>query len=120
MIKILPESTGNLLVVKGIDKLTATDYETVFIPALTKLVEEHQKINVLFCFSEQFHGWELGAAWDDAKFGMAHSKDFDKVALVGGLKWVTWITKISAHFFKCQVKTFEHDKFQAALTWIKE
>jgi SpoIIAA-like len=119
MIEILPESSGNLLAIKGTDKLTANDYETVFIPALTRLIAEYKKIKVLFYLGEHFHGWELGAAWDDAKFGMSHSKDFAKVALVGGPKWVTWATKVSAHFFKCQVETFEHDDFKTALEWIK-
>ncbi len=119
MIQILPESSGNVLAIKGIDKLTADDYEKVFIPALTKLIEAEQKINVLFSFDENFHGWELGAAWDDIKFGMAHSKDFAKVALVGSPKWVAWITKLSMHLFNCQARTFDNDDFAEALAWLR-
>ncbi len=116
----MPESEGKVLVIKATEKLTVKDYEEVFIPALDDLIRKYEKCRVLMYLAEDFHGWELGAMWDDAKFGMKHSKDFDKIALVGGPKWVAWGTKIAAHFIKGQVEVYEEDKLQEALTWIKE
>ena len=120
MIEIMPESEGNVLAIKATEKLTVKDYEEVFIPALNDLIRKFDKCRVLMYLAEGFHGWELGAAWDDAEFGMKHSKDFDKIALAGGPKWVSWCTKLAAHFIKGQVEVYDADKLQEAIAWIKK
>lgn len=120
MITIMPESNEECLIVTATQKLTADDYEQVFIPALNKMLEHHVKIKVVINLDENFNGWEVGAIWDDAKFAIQHRNDFAKVALVGGPKWVTWGTKISAHFVSGQVQTFEASEFQKAIEWLDE
>ncbi|MCP4177870.1 MAG: STAS/SEC14 domain-containing protein [bacterium] len=119
MIEFLSESKGNLLVAKATEKLTVKDYEESFIPALNKLLEEYKKIRIVFYLAEGFRGWELGAAWDDAKFGFKHRNDMEKIAVVGGPKWVEWSTKIGAHLIKCEVKTYNVDDLNTAVEWIK-
>ena len=120
MIEILKESQENLLVVKATEKLTTKDYEETFIPTLEKILKKHEKVRVLIHLASGFKGWELGAAWDDAKFGMTHRKDFEKIAMVGGPTWVVWGTKLGAYLIKGEVKTFEEKEFKKALTWIKK
>ncbi len=39
MIEIMSETEGNLLVVKATEKLTARDYEEVFIPKINQLIQ---------------------------------------------------------------------------------
>ncbi len=39
MIEIMSETEGNLLVVKATEKLTAKDYEEVFIPKINQLIQ---------------------------------------------------------------------------------
>ncbi len=120
MVEIMPESEGNVLVVKATEKLTARDYEEVFIPKINQLIEEHQKVKVVVFLDENFSGWEIGAAWDDAKFGIKHRSDFEKMAVVGGPKWVQWATKISAYFMKGQVAFYGIPDFESAVAWVKE
>ena len=120
MIEIMPESEGNVLAVKATGKLTAADYEDVFIPKLKEVIEEQGKARMVFYLSETFEGWELGAAWDDAKFGTKHMHEFDKIALVGGPKWVQWGTRLSAHFIRGQIKSFPVSEIEPALEWVKE
>ena len=119
MVEIMPESEGNVLVVKATEKLTARDYEEVFIPKINQLIEEYQKVRVVVFLAENFSGWELGAAWDDAKFGIQHRNDFEKMAVVGGPKWVQWATKISAHFMNGQAAVYDIPDFQSAVAWVK-
>ena len=69
--------------------------------------------------ADPFDGWELGAMWDDTKFGIQHRKDFEKIAVVGGSKWLEWALKIGAHFMEGQVKTYKDPELQEALTWVK-
>ena len=120
MVEIMPESEGNVLVVKATEKLTARDYEEVFIPKINQLIEEHQKVRVVAFLDEKFSGWEIGAAWDDARFGIKHRSDFEKMAVVGGPKWVKWATKISAYFMEGQVAFYGIPDFESAVAWVKE
>ena len=41
----------------------------------------------LFVLFEDFHGWDLHAAWDEFKFGLKHDADFERIAMVGDRKW---------------------------------
>ena len=117
MIEFLPESKGKLLVAKATQKLTVKDYEESFIPALDKLIEKYKKIRIVFYLAEDFRGWELGAAWDDAKVGIKHRHDMERIAVVGGPKWVEWSSRIAAHLIKCEVKTYKADELNEAVKW---
>jgi hypothetical protein len=120
MIEILPETQGNTLVVKATAKLTSKDYEEFFIPKLKELIQEHGKVRAVLYLDENFEGWELGAMWDDAKFGMQHMNDFEKIAIVSSKKWIEWASKIGSHLMKGQLKPFDGTQLQEALAWIKE
>ena len=120
MIEIMSESEGKVLVVKATEKLTASDYEEVFIPKINQLIEEYQKVRVVVLLAENFGGWEIGAAWDDAVFGIQHRNDFEKMAVVGGSKWVQWTTKISFNFMDGQVAIYDIPDFENAVAWVKE
>ena len=120
MIEIMLESEANILFVKATEKLTARDYEEVFIPKINQLIEEYGKVRVVVLLAENFSGWEIGAAWDDAVFGIQHRNDFEKMAVVGGPKWGQWATKISAHFMNGQAAVYDIPDFQSAVAWVKE
>jgi len=120
MIEIMPETEGKVLVVKATEKLTARDYEEVFIPKMNQLIEECGKVRVVVLLDEAFTGWEIGAAWDDASFGIQHRHDFEKMAVVGGSKWLQWATKISFNFMDGQVAIYDIPDFENAVAWVKE
>jgi len=119
MIEILPESSNNLLVTKATGKLTTEDYEKIWIPALEAILKNNKKIRVACWLPPGFEGWEAGAIWDDAKFGIKHRNDMEKMAIIGGPEWVVWATKLGAHFIEGTIKTFENKDFQAAVEWAK-
>ena len=56
--------------------------------------------------------------WDDAKFGIKHSSDFNKIAIADGQNWMRWVSKIAAHLIKCSTKTFKAEEKQDALNWL--
>lgn len=118
-IEILSESEGNLLGVRARDKLTAEDYEQIWIPRIEKLIEEHGSVRLLLFMGEDFGGWELGAAWDDAKFGVRYGDRCEKIAVVGGPKWVERGSNLVGHFLKGEVRTFPSEALPDAWTWLK-
>lgn len=120
MIEKLSESAGSILAVKATEKLTVEDYENIFIPELDKLIKQYGKIRVLIYLDTGFKGWEIEAIWDDAKYGINHREDFEKLAIVGGPAWVRWTTKMSACLIQGEVETFTDKQLQKALNWISE
>ena len=119
MIEILPESQGNLIAVKASGKVTDQDYKEILIPKADRVLAENDRANFLFWLSDQFEGFELGAAWDDIKYASGHHDKFDKVALVGGPRWVEWTSKIFGPMLKAEVKHFEEVQIVEAWSWIQ-
>ncbi len=117
MIEIMKESDGAMLAVKATKKLSGDDYTEVWIPALQKVIEQNGKGKCLLYMDENFEGWELKAMWEDARFGFAHRNDFDKLAVVGGPKWVEWGTKVAATMMSGEVKTYRIAQLDEALKW---
>jgi hypothetical protein len=70
---------------------------------------------VVLFLDKDFIGWEFGAAWDDAVFGVQHRHDFEKIAVVGDQQWLEWATKIGSYFMEGQVTTYDTTEFQDAV-----
>jgi len=119
MFEIMSESSGNILGVKATGKLTDDDYKNTFLPKLASIITEHKTARILMYLDENFEGWTPKAMWDDAHFGWIHRNDFDKLAVVGGQKWIEWSVKLSSHMMKAEIKTFETDKLADAWSWIR-
>ncbi|MFC1833137.1 STAS/SEC14 domain-containing protein [Thermodesulfobacteriota bacterium] len=119
MIEVLAESAGNIFGIRASGKVTADDYEQVLIPRLKEVIEAHGKARVLYYMADDMEGFELGAMWDDAKFGLGHRDEFEKIAVVGGPQWVQWGAQVGAHFMKGVLRVFPGDQLQEAWEWVR-
>jgi hypothetical protein len=119
VITIMPQSHDNILGVQGTGKVTNQDYLDVLIPQLEEVLKKYGKARFLYYLDEDFTGWEMGAMWEDAKFGLKHKDDFEKIAVVGGPKWIAWGTKLFSYFLEGQVKIFAFEELQAAWDWLE-
>jgi len=119
MIKVLPETGGNILVLKVGSKLTDCDYKEVLIPRLESIIGKWGQARLLLDMGDEFHGWEAEAFWDDAHFGLTHRNDFEKMGVIGGPKWVEWALKIGALPMSGEIRSFSSNEREAALDWIK-
>lgn len=120
MIKVLPESNRNILILKAEGKLTDQDYKDVLIPRLDSIIREHGKARLLLDMGEDFHGWEAAAFWDDARFGLAHRNDFEKVGVIGAPRWVEWGMKLADMVVSGETRSFSPGQREEALNWINE
>ena len=119
MIEVMPESQGNVLGVKMGGKITAREYEDVIIPGVETVLQEYGKVRFMYLLDESFQGAEAGAMWDDTKLGFKHRNDFEKLALVGGSKWMEWLTKLAAKFISGETRVFPAEQLQEAWDWLK-
>ncbi len=108
---------GKLIRVRVSGKLTQDDYDKL-IPAWQRIIASAGALRLLLVM-EDFHAWELGAAWDDLRFEMKHRKSVERVAMVGDKAWEKWMTKIGALFAPDLVKYFDASEIAEAERWIR-
>jgi hypothetical protein len=119
MIEFMPESSGEVLGVTAHGKLTDADYKQTLIPRFDSLLQQHGNLKVLFYMADDFEGWDLEAAWDDASYGLKHRADFERMAVVGGPDWVDWCIKWAGFLMKGEIKVFPADQLDQAWTWVR-
>ena len=74
----------------------------------------------LFAQFDDFHGWDLHAAWDEVKIAFKHSHDFEKIAMVGDKQWEAWMAKLTSWFTSAKVKYFDISDIDRAWYWVED
>ena len=97
-------------------KIVKEDYET-FVPLIDRLVAQHGKIRILMEMHD-FHGWTLGAAWEDTKFAVHHFHDIERLAIVGETKWQEAMAIFCKPFTKADVRFFDPAAIDEARQWM--
>jgi hypothetical protein len=115
-IEVHDEGHGNVVTVRASGKLDRADYAG-FVPAFAKLAREHGKLRVLFDVTE-LQGWDLPAAWEDFKFGVEHSADFERLAMVGDKRWEEVMAMFWKPFTRAEVRYFDQAELAAAQAWV--
>jgi hypothetical protein len=99
-------------------RLHDDDYKS-FVPMVETFVASHGRSRLYVQF-EDFHGWDLHAAWDDFKFAIKHYADFDRIAMVGDRRWEKWMAQVCKPFTKAKVRYFDAAESENAWTWLLE
>ena len=118
MIDICSETKNETLVVRATGILSSADYELHFKLHAERLIAKYGKINVVLHLDENFEGWDLGAMWDDTKFGLQHRHDFHRIAVVGAQVWFKWAMNLGSKFVDGQFMTFEQNDLAGAVAWV--
>jgi hypothetical protein len=112
------EAGGKCLLVQLSGKLAKEDYQH-FSPEVERLIQQQGKIRVLVQMRD-FHGWTLGALWEDIKFDVKHFSDIERLAFVGDRKWEAGMAAFCKPFTRALIRYFDESKYEEALGWIKE
>ncbi len=118
MIETLQTASPKVVGFRLSGKLHDEDYKS-FVPAVDAVVAAEGKVRLLLQFDD-FHGWDLHAAWDDFRFGIRYYGDFDRIAMVGDRKWEQWMATLCKPFTKAKVRYFDRSEVDAAWNWIGE
>ena len=110
--------TDQIISIRAEGILTDEDYKK-FLPELERILEREGRMSA-YVDLEDLKGWEVKAAWDDFKFGIAHNADFDRIAVVGDSRWQEWMIKVSNLFFAAKMRYFSPGEKQQALDWLQE
>jgi hypothetical protein len=105
--------------------VSAKDYETILIPAVEEKLKHHDKVRLLYHLGDEFEKFEVGAMWDDAKVGLAHITEWEKIAIVTDVNWIQQAGKIFGFAIETMsvpgdVKIFHNSELEDAIKWICE
>ena len=117
MLTLNEEAGGKILNVKISGKLSKEDYQR-FVPDVERLIAVHKQIRILVQMHD-FHGWEVGALWEDIKFDMKHFSDIERLALVGDSKWEAGMASFCKPFTRAKIQYFHEPKLDQAREWIR-
>ncbi len=118
MIETIETGSPKVIGLKLCGKLHDGDYRQ-FVPKMETILITQGKVR-LFIQLEDFHGWDLHAAWDDLKFGLKHYSDFERIAMVGDRRWEKWMASFCKPFTRASVKYFDRLDVDAAWKWLEE
>ncbi len=118
MIEHLPSVSDRVLAFRLSGKLHAADYED-FVPVIDAAVTDAGRLRLLAWFQD-FHGWDLPAAWQDTLFAVRHYQAFERIALVGDHRWQQWMAGLCRPFTIATVRYFDATELDAAWVWVRE
>lgn len=118
MIETIDTGCANVVGWKLHGTLHDEDYRR-FIPQIESVLTAAGKLR-LFVQFEDFHGWDLHAAWDEFKFGISHLSDFERIAIVGDRRWEKWLAVLRKPFTTAKVKYFDRCQVDEAWKWLYE
>lgn len=117
MFEIVTGLPANVLGIEARGTITHEDYRDVLIPRAEAMMKDGP-IRVLYVVGEAFQTYELGALWDDGRFGLSHWKGFERIAVVSDLGWLRTSIELFKAFFPCPVVLFSVAELEAAKAWI--
>jgi hypothetical protein len=120
MIRLMKDLPDNVLGALATGKIAGTDYETVLMPAIEEKLKKNAKIRLIYHIDSDFTGFELSAIWDDAKLGMKHLSEFERVAFVSDHDMLNSMVKFFSHMIKSKIKIFKDSELDEAKQWIVE
>jgi len=118
MIEQLTRGSGKVIGFKLSGKLHDEDYKH-FVPLVDSAIADQGKVRLLTWFHD-FHGWDLHALWDDAKFATSHCAKVERIALVGEKKWEEWMAKVCKPFTTATIRYFDAGEIESAWKWLEE
>ena len=116
MYRLREEPPFAVLTVEG--TLSREDYRR-FVPEFDRIAERRGPVPLLIDITA-FEGWERGAFRDDLRFDRTHQDRLGPMAVVGRSAAAAIATRLSALFFKSEVRFFAAEEVEAARQWLAE
>ncbi len=109
---------GKLLEMELSGKLSRNDYRQ-FVPEVDRQIQRCGKVRMLVRMHD-FHGWGMGALWEDTKFAFRHFRDIERLAVVGERPWEHGMAVFCRPFTRARIRYFDRSKAADADAWIHE
>ena len=118
MLERITDLPDNVIGFRARGKLNSDDYEKVLIPAVDHVLEDHDKVRLLYILGGEFDGLTAGAVWDDTRVGFSHVTRWEKIAVVADKDWLRHSVDIFGYLIPGEVKAFTTTEEAAARAWV--
>jgi hypothetical protein len=118
MFEVMKDAPAGVIGITAKGMVERQDYEKELIPLLLDKLAAGGKVRVLMQFGPEFSGYTASAMWEDSKFGFAHLRDFEKIAVVTDTAWLRHAVELFAPFIPCPVRVFALNEATAAKGWV--
>lgn len=118
MIELIEGMGSGVVGARAVGEVSADDYESTLIPAVQAALSENDKIRMLYVLGPEFEGYEAEAALDDARMGLSHWSDFERIAVVTDHAVYRTAIKGFGFLMPGEVKVFGVDEMDAAKNWV--
>ena len=99
-------------------RVTKADYDSVLVPAVTKALSTHDKLQLYYETAADFAAVDAGAAWEDFKVGMEHVTRWERIAVVTDVDWIRHMVRLFSFLMPAETKVFPRAEAARARTWI--
>ncbi len=119
MLERVQDLPGGIDGVKAVGRVSREDYERVFEPLIDGARREGRRIRLLYQLGPEFEGFSPGAAWEDAKLGLASLRLFEGCAVVTDVAWIRESARLVAFLMPCPVRVFGNSARDEAAEWLR-
>jgi hypothetical protein len=117
MFTLIDELPDHVIGIDTSGKMTTSDYRDVFIPAVKKKLESHDRIDVVCRFEKGWDGIEAGAVWQDIQTGLGNIGHWGRIAIIIDSDWIENTIDVFKHLWPGHLKHFDLDGFEQACAW---
>lgn len=108
----------DVIAIKALGIITSQDYRDTLVPLVEERLKSQDQLKLLFVLDGDFDSYSAAAAWDDARFGLHHLRDFARIALVTDIGWFRHGARIFAPLMRAEYRGFDVAEIDDAKKWI--
>jgi hypothetical protein len=118
MLQTISDLPGHVVGITASGNVTKEDYENVLVPAIDLLAKRTKELNFLLVLETPVKNFTLGAWWEDAKLGLKHFTQWNKVAIVTAEKGVEKFSDMFGKVVPGEFKGFATHELETAKAWV--
>jgi hypothetical protein len=116
MFEILDDTENGIVRVAFVGEIGPTDYE-VSGPTFEKIIKTRKPLRLLLDWT-RFSGWSQEAESQAFFFRIGHSRDMERVAIVGERKWRSAATEFDT-IIDAEVRLYDTRSEDEAVRWLR-
>jgi len=120
MIRIMSELPLGVLGFEAVGKVTAQDYQTVMMPEVEQVIDDGERLRVIYYLGPDFESFTIGAMLDDALVGVGRANAWERIAIVSDKDWVHKSFGLFATVLPFKARIFPIPELATAVQWVAE
>ena len=118
MIQIIKDAPSHVAAFRATGEVTKTDYETVVVPEVDRVVKQYDALNFLLELDTDVANFTAGAWMQDAWVGLKNITKWHRAAIVTDSDKIIAMTNAFSHLVPGEFKGFTKEAFDESVEWV--